>query len=197
VKALKAALAVAVVGLVALFSAPAIASSSVKLTARQFESAAQKDVNKQFPQDNEPGESTQCAYVQSVARTGYVFTCVTLNKDGKQLASTQVTLTQPIGGTVKWDYLVTAPTFPSVTYTVTAVDGSTATITYADGTVTVHKDHAHLPFTVIASGSALPSIIAYDSPKVSSASITCTMVVTGSPPVTNTGPGSYSVAWCY
>jgi hypothetical protein len=197
VKASKASLVVAVAGLAALFSTPVYASSSAVLTAKQFEVVTQRDVNKQFPQDNKPGETTKCAYAQIAAKTGYVFTCVTSNKAGEQLASTQVTLTPPRGGTVKWDYLVTAPTFPSVTYTVTAVDGSTATITYADGTITVHKDHAHLPFTVVASGSALPSIIAYDSPKLSSASITCTMVVTGSPPVTNTGPGSYSVAWCY
>ncbi len=193
----KAILAVTLVGLAALITTPAYGSSSGVLTAKQFEIVTQKDVNKQFPQDNKPGETTRCAYVQSAAKAGYVFTCITSSKAGEQLASTQVTLTRPKDGSVKWDYLVTAPTFPSVTYTVTAVDGSTATITYADGTVTVHKDHAHLPFTVVASGSALPSIVADGNSKLSSASITCTMVVTGSPPVTNSGPGPYSVAWCY
>jgi hypothetical protein len=190
----KATLAIALVGVAALTPTPAYASSSTVMTAKQFEVAAQKDVNKQFPQDSKLGEMTMCAYVQSAAQTGYTFTCVTSNKAGKQLAFTQITLES---STAKWDYLVTAPTFPLVTYTVTSTKGSTATVTYADGTTTVHIDHAHLPFTVIATGSALPSIVADGNSKLNSASIMCTMNVAGSPPVTNSGPGPYSVAWCY
>jgi hypothetical protein len=166
------------------------------MTAKQFEVAIQKDVNKEYPQDNKAGESTRCAYVKILAKTGYSFTCITSNKAAKLLASTQIVLRRSSGDYVRWRYLITAPTFPLATYTITGVHASTAEIAYADGTNIVEKYHVHLPFTIVVRGTGVPSITAQDSSNSNSASITCKLVVTGTPAVTNTGSGSYSEAGC-
>jgi Mycobacterium membrane protein len=188
------ALAITLVGVIALTSTSAYGSSTPVMTAKQFEVVAQKDVNEQQPEDKRAGETTKCAYVQSEATAGYIFTCVTTNRTGKLLASTQIFLMQPKGDLVRWKYLVTAPTPPRATYTVTGIHVSTAEVTYADGTNTVEKYHVHLPFTVVVLGTGLPLITANDSSNASDASITCKLVVAGYPPVTNTGSGSYSEA---
>jgi Mycobacterium membrane protein len=154
-------------------------------------------VNDRFPRDNKLGESTNCAYAQCDAKVGYFFTCVTSDKAGKLLTSTQVVLQRPKGDYVRWSYISTGPTFPRATYTITAVGVSTAEVTYADGTNTVEKYHVHLPFTVVVYGTGLPSITANDSSNSNSASITCKLVVAGHPPEINTESGSYSEAGCY